>query len=66
MAILRSFFRTLTRNIRQRRGEKVAINIPGKYFLNYHPQDGTPSVTCEKQPVIILSNRLGAACPLST
>ena len=26
-------FRTLTRNIRQRRGEKVAINVPSKLFL---------------------------------
>ena len=25
-------FATLTRNIRQRRGEKVAINIPGKCY----------------------------------
>lgn len=25
-------FKTLTRNIRMRRGEKVAINVPGKNF----------------------------------
>lgn len=28
-------FKTLTRNIRLRRGEKVAINIPSKYFTPY-------------------------------
>lgn len=26
-------FKTLSRNIRQRRGEKVAINLPGKYRI---------------------------------
>ena len=26
-------FRTLTRNIRQRRGEKVAINVPSKNMI---------------------------------
>ena len=26
-------FRTLTRNIRERRGEKVAINVPSKSYL---------------------------------
>lgn len=29
-------FRTLTRNIRERRGEKVAINVPSKIFLRYN------------------------------
>lgn len=29
-------FKTLTRNIRQRRGEKVAINIPSMYLLQYN------------------------------
>ena len=28
-------FRTLTRNIRERRGEKVQMNMPGKYMYIY-------------------------------
>ena len=46
-------FRTLTRNIRQRRGEKVAINVPSKLFLAHlsqrsgvRPSSVRPSLQC--------------------
>uniref|UniRef100_A0A672LZK1 Glutamate--cysteine ligase n=1 Tax=Sinocyclocheilus grahami TaxID=75366 RepID=A0A672LZK1_SINGR len=55
-------FSTLTRNIRHRRGEKVAINVPSKSFG--HPPPKVTFQACSISEARYLYDQLATFCPI--